>query len=66
MDILSLDVEGAEIEVLNGIAFTKFNFKYILNESRNNEKLIKYFKKRKYLLIKKISKRDLLFKFTKQ
>jgi FkbM family methyltransferase len=66
MDFLSLDVEGAEIEVLNGIDFTKFNFKYILIESRNNEELIKYFKKRKYLLIKKISKRDLLFKFTKQ
>ena len=57
MDFLSLDVEGSEIEVLNGIDFVNYNFKYIMVESRNDEQLIDYLENKNYYFIKKISKR---------
>jgi len=65
MDFLSLDVEGSEIEVLNGINFQEHNFKYILVESRDDIILKKFFVKKNYHFVKKISKRDLLFKYKK-
>ena len=63
IDFLSLDVEGTEFEVLNGINFLNYNFKYIMVESRNDDKLIEYLTKKNYHYIKKISKRDLIFKY---
>ena len=33
IDFLSLDTEGAEFEVLNGIDFKKYKFKFMLIES---------------------------------
>ena len=36
MDFLSLDVEGSEIEVLNGINFMNYNFKYIVTNNISN------------------------------
>ena len=42
IDFLSLDVEGSELEVLNGIDFTIYNFKFILVESRDDDEIIKY------------------------
>ena len=65
MDFLSLDVEGTEFEVLNGINFSIYNFKYIMVESRNDEQLIDYLKNKDYFFLKKISKRDLIFKYKK-
>jgi len=65
MDFLSLDVEGSEFEVLNGIDFIAHNFKYIMVESRNDDQLIDYLKNKNYHFIKKISKRDLIFKYQK-
>tara|TARA_Y100000590_G_C15694561_1_gene1004637 strand:- start:674 stop:1411 length:738 start_codon:yes stop_codon:yes gene_type:complete len=63
IDFLSLDVEGTEIEVLNGINFEKYKFKFILIESNNNdEEIIGLLKNLNYSFIEKISKRDLLFK----
>lgn len=63
MDFLSLDVEGSELEVLNGINFLDYNFKYIVVESRDDDQLKGFLIKKNYSLIKKISKRDLLFKY---
>ena len=63
MDFLSLDVEGSEIEVLNGINFLTYNFKFILIESRDDEEIKKYLINKKYNFLEKISKRDLLFKY---
>ena len=57
MDFLSLDVEGTEFEVLNGINFKTYNFKYILVEFRNDGQLINYLESKNYNLLKKISKR---------
>lgn len=62
IDFLSLDVEGAEIEVLKGIDFNKYIFKYMLIESRNIEHIQKYLKKNNYLLEDKLTHHDYLFK----
>lgn len=64
IDFLSLDVEGMELDVLKGVNFSKFNFKYILTESYDNKKIKSYLKSKNYRYIKKLSKRDLLFKYT--
>ncbi len=63
MDFLSLDVEGSEIEVLNGINFLTYNFKFILIESRDDEEIKKYLISKNYHFLEKISKRDLIFKY---
>ena len=65
IDFLSLDVEGAELEVLNGIDFLNYNFKFILIESRDDQEIIKYLKNFDYSFLEKISKRDLFFKHNK-
>tara|TARA_B100001989_G_C24549205_1_gene473093 strand:+ start:265 stop:993 length:729 start_codon:yes stop_codon:yes gene_type:complete len=63
IDFLSLDVEGSELEVLNGIDFTIYNFKFILVESRDDDEMIKYLRNKNYIFLEKISKRDLIFKY---
>ena len=63
IDFLSLDVEGSELEVLNGIDFTVYNFKFILVESRDDDEIIKYLHNKNYGFLEKISKRDLIFKY---
>ena len=63
IDFLSLDVEGSELEVLNGIDFTVYNFKFILVESRDDDEIIKYLNNKNYDFLEKISKRDLIFKY---
>jgi len=63
IDFLSLDVEGSELEVLNGIDFKIYNFKFILVESRNDDEIIKYLSNKNYNFLEKISKRDLIFKY---
>lgn len=63
IDFISLDVEGLEMEVLNGINFENYIFKYILTESRDNSEMVNFFKKKNYQLIKEFPPRDLLFKY---
>ena len=63
IDFLSLDVEGSELEVLNGIDFTVYNFKFILVESRDDDEIIKYLNDKNYNFLEKITKRDLIFKY---
>ena len=63
IDFLSLDVEGSELEVLNGIDFKIYNFKFILVESRNDDEIVKYLSNKNYNFLEKISKRDLIFKY---
>lgn len=62
IDLLSLDVEGSEIEVLKGIDFEKFTFKIICIESRDLEKIQTLLLAKGYILLKKISFHDYLFK----
>ena len=54
MDLLSLDVEGSELNVLNGFDFDKYRFKYVLIETRSFKKIDKYLTQRNYRLIEKL------------
>ena len=47
IDFFSLDVEGDEFEVLEGIDFKKYSFKFILIESKSINKLKIFLKKKK-------------------
>ena len=63
IDFFSLDVEGDEIEVLRGINFKKYTFKYILIETYHLNKIKNFFNKHGYKYVKKMSLRnDHLFK----
>ena len=62
IDFLSLDVEGAEIEVLKGVDHNQYRFDHCLIESRSEKKLIEYMQTNDYELIKKLSEHDLLFR----
>jgi len=61
IDLLSLDVEGAEIEVLKGVDHERFRFRYMCVECRNIEKLSAYLTSVGYLLKDKLSHHDYLF-----
>jgi FkbM family methyltransferase len=62
IDLLSLDVEGAEIAVLKGINHLHFRFKYIVVECRNVQALISYMNSIDYDYVAKLSHHDILFK----
>lgn len=61
IDFLSLDVEGAELEVLKGIDHKAFRFKYILVECRDLIRLSAYLEKQGYRFVEKMSDQDYLF-----
>lgn len=61
MDLLSLDVEGAEIEVLKGIDHTRFRFRYMCVESRDKDKLLKYLEENSYEFFEQLTYHDYLF-----
>jgi FkbM family methyltransferase len=65
IDFLSLDVEGAELDVLKGINFSQYNFRYIVVECRSIQRLQDYLEYFKYKLIKKLSSYDYLFALNK-
>ena len=66
IDFLSLDVEGAELEVLKGINFSKYNFKYLLIEVRDLKRMQSFLKKYNYFLIDQFSSHDYLFKYSQK
>ncbi len=61
IDFLSVDVEGAEIEVLKGVDHRVYRFKYILVECRDIAKLEAYLSEHGYVLIDTLSAHDYLF-----
>lgn len=61
IDFLSLDVEGAEIEVLKGIDHSKFRFQYLCVECQDLEKLKVYLQQYDYELVEQLSYHDYLF-----
>lgn len=62
MDLLSLDVEGSELEVLKGLNHSKYSFKYICVETRNEQTMKEYLGSFGYSFIEKLTDHDLLFK----
>jgi len=62
IDFISLDVEGAELEVLNGINFEDYSFKFMLIEIRNLKPMEDFLIGCGYVLEKKLSEHDYLFK----
>lgn len=63
IDFLSLDVEGAELDVLKGVDFTKFNFKYMVIECRDIARLETFLSHHNYVLVEKMTHHDYLFRF---
>lgn len=61
IDFFSLDVEGAELDVLRGINHQIYRFKYILVESREFSKLQSYLSSNGYKFIESLSEHDYLF-----
>jgi FkbM family methyltransferase len=61
IDFLSLDVEGAELDVLRGVDHQAFRFRYILVECRDLERLSEYLERHGYSLVDKLSGQDYLF-----
>ena len=61
IDFLSLDVEGAELDVLKGIDFDKFKFKYMIIECRAIGRLEDFLSNHEYRLVKKVTHHDYLF-----
>jgi hypothetical protein len=62
IDFLSLDVEGAEIEVLKGVNHAHYRFSYICIESRSKDKITNYLSEQKYSFVEQLSQHDFLFK----
>jgi hypothetical protein len=62
VDLLSLDVEGAELEVLRGIDHNEYEFRFICVECRNPERLDKYLKPLGYSLIEQLTGHDFLYR----
>jgi FkbM family methyltransferase len=61
IDFLSLDVEGAELEVLKGIDHAVYKFKLMCIESRDEKRLTSYLVPKGYELVEKISPHDYLY-----
>jgi FkbM family methyltransferase len=69
IDLLSLDVEGYEISVLNGLDFLKFSPIYCLIETTTDENRINmitsYMSDKNYEVLERLSGNDFLFKLKK-
>jgi len=61
IQLLSLDVEGGELEVLSGVNFIDFRFEIICVETRSPSVVTNFLAKNGYKIKKKISHHDYLF-----
>jgi FkbM family methyltransferase len=62
IDLLSLDVEGAELEVLKGIDHESYRFNYICIECRDIEKMKDFLGMHRYEFLSKLTHHDYLFR----
>jgi FkbM family methyltransferase len=61
IDFLSLDVEGAELEVLKGVDHKAFKFRYMLVECRDIGRLQSYLEPLGYRLLERFNENDYMF-----
>jgi FkbM family methyltransferase len=61
INFFSLDVEGAELEVLDGFDFTKYKIQYLLIESRDFNKTNDYLLSKGYIYIDSIDQMNILY-----
>jgi FkbM family methyltransferase len=62
IDLLSLDVEGGEIEVLKGVDHATYRFKWILVESRDEKRIAEYLEGQGYSFHSNLTGHDFLFR----
>lgn len=60
INLLSLDVEGYEYKVLDRLDFSKYDFNYILFESRNPDRILEKLQSHGYFLFSKPTQQDFL------
>ena len=63
IDFFSLDVEGVELEVLQGINHREYKFINLLIEVRNFNPINSFLLKKNYILLNKFTKKDYLYKY---
>ena len=61
IELLSLDVEGSEMEVLRGVDFRNFKFMVIVIETRSIVQIEEFLNEKGYVLLKKVTNHDYLF-----
>lgn len=61
IDFLSLDTEGLEVEILNGVDFSKYTLNHILVETGCLDKINKILTRHNYKLAEQLSHHDYLF-----
>ncbi len=57
-----IDVEGVEMEVLKGIHYNEYRFKYICVQCRDVDKILIYLQAHCYTLVEKLTHHDYLYK----
>lgn len=65
IDLLSLDVEGGELEVLKGIDFLRYRIDWILVESRSPRAISNFLVTQDYELVQKLTHHDFLFRLVR-
>ena len=63
IDFLNLDVENYELEVLDGINFEIYTFRFILVETVKHKEVHTFLVNRNYKLLEKISVHDYLYRY---
>ena len=61
IDLFSLDVEGVELQVLEGVDHDSFRFRNLLVECRSLPRMKDYLEERGYRLVQNLSEHDYLF-----
>ncbi len=61
IDFFSLDVEGVELPVLQGVDHSRFRFKHLLIESRAPQRMNEYLQEQGYRFDQALSQHDYLF-----